>query len=978
MTEKLTQIGRRPRHDDELTRRRFLELVGASAALASACTPDRPEQILPYTETPRDVTPGVSTYYATSLLIDGFATGLVATTREGRPLKIEGNPAHPASLGATSLWHQASVLELYDPDRGRAVTTRGLPASWDALDALFAGPVAKAPERLRLLLEPTSSSLVHAVIAEVKQRFPAAKVTFYAPTRGQAPGSAAQALFGAPLAPQWDFARADVVVALDADFLATPYDLRPARDFATRRRVRASDGAMNRLYVVEPGVTITGTLADERLRRPARRVAPLSAALLRVVAPEAYAGNDALERLASTLDAEEQRFVAALGADLARRPRGTTLVVAGERQPKDVHVLAYALNLSLGNLGATLGFSEQALDEAAGDQDLAALASELHAGQVSALLVFGGNPAYDAPADLDFAGALRAVDTSVFAGLYANETARATTFYAPLAHPFESWGDGRAYDGTWTIAQPLIRSLHGARSVSELLAAVAGRPEPGDHARLRVGFGRARGESTRLDVSAAERLASADPAVESAWARLLARGFDDTSALAHQSVQEVPGAVARALDALASETRDVGLELDFFRSPTLHDGRYANVSWLPELPAPVVKLCWDNAAFMSPATAARLGIPGVARDEPHPVVELSHAGRSVRAPVVVLESHADDAVSVWLGYGRAGDERLAAGVGFDAYRLRTSETASFGAGVGVRLTDERYPLAFSQLEFDMHDRELALATTVEQYRLHPDFTAEHKRPLASILPEYRSTGPAWAMSIDLTICTGCSVCELACQAENNVLVVGKDQVRRGRSMHWLRVDSYRLGSAESGRVIHQPMMCQHCQDAPCEYVCPVNATVHSPDGLNEMVYNRCIGTRFCSNNCPYKVRRFNWFDWKAREPANQGPIELQRNPEVTVRDRGVMEKCTYCVQRIRAAEIRARIERRSIRPGEVTTACAQACPTQALRFDSLEQRGTAMVEWRAEPRSYFALHETGARPRTMYLARIDNPNPELS
>jgi Fe-S-cluster-containing dehydrogenase component len=350
----------------------------------------------------------------------------------------------------------------------------------------------------------------------------------------------------------------------------------------------------------------------------------------------------------------------------------------------------------------------------------------------------------------------------------------------------------------------------------------------------------------------------------------------------------------------------------------------------------------------------------------------------VRGPVVVLDGHADDAISVWLGYGRDGDERLARGVGFDAYRLRTSDTPSFAGGASVKLRAERYPLAFTQLEQDQHERPLALVTTLPAYRAHPDFTAEHKRPLPSLLPEYRFDGPAWAMSIDLTICTGCSACVIACQAENNVLVVGKDQTRRGRSMHWLRIDSYRVGDGKRGRFVHQPMMCQHCGDAPCEYVCPVNATVHSPDGLNEMVYNRCVGTRFCSNNCPYKVRRFNWFDWSVHEEANQGAVELQRNPEVSVRERGVMEKCTYCVQRIRAAEIQARIEQREIRAGEVTTACAQACPTQAIRFDSLTQPQTAMVAWRSEPRSYYALHETGARPRTMYLARIDNPNPELA
>jgi len=406
MAEQLTQIRRRRSLEDELTRRRFLELVSASAALASGCSPDRPEKILPYTENPRDVTPGVSTYYATSLLIDGFATGLVATTREGRPLKIEGNPAHPASLGATSVWHQASVLELYDPDRGRAVSKRGLPVASDALDAFLARPVTDHGEKLRLLLEPTSSPLVHALLAEVKRRYPASKVTFYAPTPGQVPGAAARALFGARLAPHWDLSRADVVVALDADFLANPHDLRPARDFATRRRVRASDGAMNRLYVVEPSVSVTGSLGDTRLARPARRVRPLAAALLAALDKREGASTGALTRLAGALDEEERRFLAALVKDLASRAPGSTLVLAGERQPVEVHVLAYALNVALGNLGSTLSFSEQAVPETAGDQDLPALARDMHAGAVEALLVLGGNPAYDAPADLGWTQAM--------------------------------------------------------------------------------------------------------------------------------------------------------------------------------------------------------------------------------------------------------------------------------------------------------------------------------------------------------------------------------------------------------------------------------------------------------------------------------------------------------------------------------------------------------------------------------------------
>ena len=522
----------------------------------------------------------------------------------------------------------------------------------------------------------------------------------------------------------------------------------------------------------------------------------------------------------------------------------------------------------------------------------------------------------------------------------------------------------------------MIRPLFGGRSVTELLARVAGQPEIGDHERLRAAFGAARGEPVTLGRSAAERREARDPAVEEEWEHLLARGFDPASAYGRRTPDERPGALAAAMVALAARATGTALELGFTASPTVGDGRYANNSWLLELPAPVVKLCWGNAAFMSPRTAVRLGVERAARGEPHPVVELARAGQRVRAPVVVLDGHADDALTLWLGYGRSGGERLAAGVGFDAYRLRTSESPYFGGDVQVTLLDESYPLAFSQLEVSDHGRELAMTTTLAEYRAHPDFTAEHKGPLPSILPEYRVDGPQWAMTIDLGACIGCSACVIACQAENNLLVVGKEQVRRGRSMHWLRVDTYRRGSAERGHTVHQPMMCQHCEDAPCEYVCPVNATVHSPDGLNEMVYNRCIGTRFCSNNCPYKVRRFNWFDWSEHEPANRGMVELQRNPEVSVRERGVMEKCTYCVQRIRAAEIRARIERREIAAGEVTSACAQACPTEAIRFGSLTHRATPMVRSRDERRSYAALHETGARPRTMYLARIDNPNPE--
>jgi molybdopterin-containing oxidoreductase family iron-sulfur binding subunit len=492
-----------------------------------------------------------------------------------------------------------------------------------------------------------------------------------------------------------------------------------------------------------------------------------------------------------------------------------------------------------------------------------------------------------------------------------------------------------------------------------------------------VAFGVAHGEPVSLTQSAPERLASQRPEVQRAFEAALARGFDEGSAWPTLE-PSLDAAAERALQTLVSQPTAAGLELNLLRSPTLRDGDFANVSWLLELPEPITKLTWDNAALMSPSTATKLGIPAAmsGNDDEYPLVELTRAGRSVRAPVLCLPSHADDSVTLWLGYGREGAEQLARGVGVNAHLLRTQGAEHFASDLQVHALTERYPLAITQPHRDMHGRPIALTTTLAEYRAEPAFTAEHKGPLPTLLPHFELPGPQWAMAIDLGACTGCSACVVACQAENNLMVVGKDQVRRGRVMHWLRIDGY-TAPHDATRVVHQPMACQHCENAPCEYVCPVNATEHSPDGLNEMVYNRCVGTRFCSNNCPYKVRRFNWFDWSEHEPANRGSVQLQRNPEVSVRERGVMEKCSYCVQRIRAAEITARTEQRAVRAGEVVTACQQACPTRAITFDSLTHEGTTLAQWRSEPRSYAVLHETGARPRTMYLARIDNPNPEL-
>jgi Fe-S-cluster-containing dehydrogenase component len=973
----------RPRADreSELSRRQFMQLVSASAAmtLAAGCQPDPPERILPYVRQPADLTPGVSTPYATSFLIDGFATGLLVETREGRPIKVEGNPVHPASLGGTSIFHQAAVLQLYDPDRGKALLRRGLPADPSAFEAMLAAERADHGAGLRVVLEPTSSPLLLELLGELKRLYPETRVTFYAPLPGQTPASVSERLFGTALAPQYDLAAAELLVSFDSDLLSTPYQLRYARDFAAKRHLERPSGEMNRLYAVEAALSVTGSMADHRLARASCRVPLLAAALSgELLAPSELPG-DALQAIRARLDPDERRFVTALARDLKGRPRGRTLIIPGERQPFEVHALCHAVNEQLGNLGSTLHFTEQAVAGGAGDQDLAALVREMQAGQVDTLLVLGPNPAYDAPADLDWSHAAQRVKHTIYAGMYRNETAQDSQWFVPLAHPFESWGDGRAYDGTLSFVQPLIRPLYGGKTISELLAVLAHQPPAGDYGRLRVRFGERFQEGLSVQMSATERSARERSDVRAAFQTALAHGLVADTAFAPVAVSVKRALLADALHAVAARPAAAKLEINFLRSPTLHDGRFANVSWLLELPEPITKLTWDNAALMSPHTARQLGVPDpVSDDDDHyPMVELTRAGRTVRAPVLLVPSHADGAVSIWLGYGREGEEQLARDVGVNAYRLRTRDAEHFADGLQLNVLAERYPLAITQLHRDMLGRPLALTSTLERYRGEPTFTAEHKRPLPTLLPRFELPGPQWAMTIDLGMCSGCSACMVACQAENNLLVVGKEQVRRGRVMHWLRIDGY-SSHEQPERVVHQPMLCQHCENAPCEYVCPVNATEHSPDGLNEMVYNRCIGTRFCSNNCPYKVRRFNWFNWLDHQAANGGSVALQRNPEVSVRERGVMEKCSYCVQRIRSAEIDARNEKRAIRPGEVVTACQQACPNQAITFGSLTHPDTPMVQWRQQQRSYAALHETGARPRTMYLARIDNPNPELA
>ncbi|HSK02654.1 MAG TPA: 4Fe-4S dicluster domain-containing protein [Kofleriaceae bacterium] len=938
----------------ELDRRELMKLLAAGASLAgvgglAACMEPPRERIMPRVEQPPELVPGVPVAYATSMVIDGFATGLVALAHEARPTKLEGNPDHPASLGATSAQHQASVLDLYDPRRARGALDAGVPIATESL-------VRERARRERIpglwfLLHPQSSPLVEDLIARVRARHPTARFVFDSPVGRREVYEGSRLAFGRPLEPQDRFERADVVVSLDADFLAAmPSSVRWSRDFARRRRLRGAAGGMSRLYVAEPCPTPTGSLADHRLPVRASEIRTLGAALLAAIEGT---GGGAGAGAAAALTPAQRGWVDAAAADLRA---GAGLVVVGDRQPREVHALAHLVNAAIGAIDRTVALTRPALIDPLGP-GLAELATAMRAGAVQMLVIAEANPLYTAPPELALDAHLPRVPETLCAALDHTETSRRCRWFVPLAHYLESWGDARAHDGTISFIQPLIRPLTGGLSVPELLAAFAGELRPDGHRML-------------LD-----RYGAREAAGLLAWQRALRRGFLPDTAFAAEpaAIAITPADRARlaggapAAPVLATPAVPVApaaLELAFEASHAVHDGRFAGNAWLQELPKPLTKLTWGNAAIVSPATARALDV-GTGD-----VVRIALAGRRVDIPVHVLPGHADGCATLELGYGRWAAGPVADGVGANVYRIRPAAPAAFAAGAEVRPTGRRRELAVTQRHFDQHGREIALEATLAHYRAHPDFTEAHRGPLPTLLPRYFTDPPQWGMTIDTMICSGCSACVVACQAENNIPVVGRTGVLDDREMHWLRIDTYREERAGDVRFVHQPMLCQHCEKAPCEYVCPVYATQHSPDGLNEMIYNRCIGTRFCSNNCPYKVRRFNWFDYTEDTPRRQ---QLQFNPSVTVRARGVMEKCTFCVQRIRGAEIEARKERREIRPGEVVTACQQACPTGAITFGLLHHADTDVVAWRAEPRSYAVLHELGTRPRVIYLAKITNP-----
>jgi MoCo/4Fe-4S cofactor protein with predicted Tat translocation signal len=947
---------------DPTTRRTFMKLMGASLALAgvSACTTQPEEAIVPYVRQPEELVPGKPLFFATAMTLGGVGTGLLVESHEGRPTKIEGNPQHPSSLGAANVFAQASILNIYDPDRAQTLTNLGELSSWPAfIGAMKAALAAQQPLQgagIRILTETVGSPTLGAQIKEFLGRFPSARWHQWEPAGRNNTRVGSRVAFGEFVDTQYSFDKADVILSIDADFLgALPGSLAHARHFAARRRPDEAE-RMNRLYVVETMPSLTGSRADHRLPLKPSAIVEFArqvAAAVGVGAAGAGAG-------------ETQTWAAAIAKDLQAH-RGTSLVIAGESQPPAVHALAHAMNQALGNVGQTVTYT-QTVDVEPVDQaeSLKALVADMEAGKVDLLLILSGNPVYNAPADVAFSAALDKVLTRVYLAPFLDETAERCQWQIPEAHFLETWSDVRGHDGTASIVQPLIAPLYGGHSAHEMIAVLSDRPE-------RPAFDLVR-----------EYWQQAKPTADfdGAWRRWLHDGVIPDTAFAPKTV--TLGAAAANAPAAEAGT---GIEVSFLPDPAVHDGRYANNAWLQELPKPITKLVWDNAVITSFATAERLraensvatrgGEHGTIDSE---VVEIRYKGRSVRGPVFAVPGHPDDAVTLHLGYGRTRAGHIGNGPGFNAYALRTSDGLWSGTGAEVSATGESFPLACTQYHHLMEGRGQVRAVTKEEFIENPKSVHEgFEAPARTITlyPDFKYDGYKWGMSIDVNACIGCNACVVACHAENNIAVVGKDQVLRGREMHWLRIDTYHSGDdpSRADETYFQPVPCMQCENAPCEVVCPVGATVHSHEGLNDMVYNRCVGTRYCSNNCPYKVRRFNYLlfsDWNTKS------YKLGRNPDVSVRSRGVMEKCTYCIQRITVAKIESEKQNRKVADGEIKTACQQTCPTEAIVFGDLNDANSRVAQLHAKERTYALLAELNTRPRTQYMAAVRNVNPELS
>ena len=935
--------------ESAVNRRGFLKFLGASLALAGLTACARPlsaaEKVVPYVRQPEEIIPGRPLFYASAISASGYGEGVLVESHQGRPTKLEGNPDHPASLGATTATTQASILSLYDPDRSQEVLSGGSPSDWES----FATAAQQALEAsgdgsgVVLLTEPVTSPSLAAQLNSFLEAWPQARWLQHDSTGARAIYEGTELAFGEPLMPAFDLTSADTVVSFGADFISDwPGRLRYANQLSARRRIRNADDSISRLYVFEPSPSPLGSIADHRV--------PVGETdLVELITAVALSLGVAVDGADATVPASvDSELIGAMVADLSATP-GRSLVVASQHLPPQAQALAHAINDVLGNVGATVQYLTPPEAQAPVGDPLAGLTEEMQAGEISALFMLGVNPVHTAAAGSDFAAALANVGFSAHLGMYADETAHASNWHVPQAHFLETWTDLRAYDGTTTIAQPLIQPFYGGRTESQFLAALNGESEASAYGLLNdYWIGRVSGS------------------FDSFWRNSLFQGT-------------VPGTAATpvtpSLQPLSAPvTESSRFTLSFRPDPSIEDGRWANNGWLQELPKPFTKLVWDNAALISARDAEELGVSN------GNLLNLNAGGRQLSAPAWILPGQAAGTITLHLGYGREHGGRIGTGQGFNAGELRTA--GSWNTAADVTVAGGNYQLVSTQLHHALEGtgeaRNLIRHGTLQEFQAepeHPTFVHPVPHHESDLYPDFEYNSYKWGMVIDMNVCTGCNACVVACQSENNIPIVGKSEVAIGREMQWLRIDNYYAGSIDNPDYYHQPMLCQHCEKAPCEPVCPVGATVHDHEGLNVMVYNRCVGTRYCSNNCPFKVRRFNYLQY-AELSNTATELSMASNPDVTVRSRGVMEKCTYCTQRISSARITASNEGRTIADGEVVTACQAACPTQAIVFGDLNDPASRVSQERQSPLNYTMLEELNLFPRNTYVARVRNVNPE--
>ena len=980
---------------DSVSRRGFMKLMGASIALAglTGCTKQPDEPIYPYVKQPEDLVLGKPIYFATMHPFPMGSVPLLVKSEAFRPIKLEGNPEHPMNRGTSDAYTQGTLLGMYDPDRSKRVLYRGETRDYSNFvsdfTAMLQSKKSSGGEGLYFLSGTVVSPTLAAQWKTASAKYPNAKWFQYDPVNRDSSRIASKQAFGDFVDAQYKLDVADVVLSLDADFLSglsQPGFLKLAADFAQRRSLE-SGIEMNRVYAVESTPSTTGFKADHRLRMRASQMEAFANAVAAGVGAGSASGG-------TTWTPEQTAYLNAVVKDL-KANSGKCLVIAGEQAAPGVHLAAIAINQALGNIGKTVVYTETVNPMPTVEvDDLKQLVADLNAGKVDWLVILDTNPVYSAPADLEFTKAMGHAKTVAHLGLYVDETAEVTDWHINGTHYLESWSDARAYDGTVSVVQPMIDPLYSGKSAHHVVQIMLDQPDLSPMEAVRANWKSALGggASTGTAVSAESDLP---------WRKALHDGWIANTAFAPKQVS------AKNTTSPSVPAPDpTAMEIIFRPDPTIYDGRYSNLGWMQELPKPITNLSWDNAALMSIQTLTKLNA------SESDVVEIEYQGRKIKASALVAPGHPDQSITIYLGYGRRNAGRVGTGAGFDAFPIRLASSPLFAVGATVKKTGETYECASTKSHYiddrgtfareygnvaeekeakpdttphslegrEAEQRGIIRVATLEEYKQNPNFAAaepDFNAPpkTTTLFPVWDySKGYQWALSIDLNSCVGCNACIVSCYAENNIAVVGKHQVKVGRDMQWIRIDTYFEGDLNAPKAYFQPMTCQQCENAPCEQVCPVGATVHTPEGLNAMIYNRCVGTRYCSNNCPYKVRRFNWLLFSDYETES---LKLMRNPEVTVRSRGVMEKCTYCVQRISKAKIRADKENRTVQDGEIVTACQEACPTHAITFGNINDKNSRVSRVKAQTRNYTVLADLNTRPRTSYIAGVMNPNPEL-